>query len=645
MKILIFSFLVLFTSALKSQNRNFIIKGEIKGLDNNTNVYLKANIKGRPYTDTIAISKSNNGKFFLDGNKLREDAFCFLSIQGKESYLTLLTDFTSPIVIEGEVSTWPSVEIRNSLENQLFFRLKDATRPYEESLKRLSEERRLANEKNDTINVNRLVKQQYTLLDSMLQLRLAFIDKHPNVIYSAFLIKTTKRLDSEEKMKAYDKLTKEVKNSDFGYDLKREILISRKAEQVQIGKKIPNFFSITPEGKEQSLYSILARGKITLIDFWASWCGPCRAETPNIRKVYNDFHHLGFNVLGVSFDFKANKWKEAILNDSMEWFHLSDLKGRSGETHRIFSLDAIPAYLLVDSSGKIIDMDMPRLRDPKSHGANLRGEKLYQKVEYLISDDGSFAVARATDKRFSIIRQKLEDELKDTNAVSIKRQHILDRIADHDEMVSAYWESYLVEQSDSPFALHLLATRAKLLSLPMLEQVYRRMDAAIKIGENNRYIEATIEDKKRAEKIEVGNIAPNFVGITPQGAILALNEVVKQGELTYLDFWASWCKPCRDQTQDLRKLYNSYGERGLNILSYSIDEDSASWKKAIKDDDMIWHNVAEVGGGSIIARKLHYIKYTVPVTYLLDRQGRIIAINLRGEALKAKISELLDSKF
>ena len=114
-----------------------------------------------------------------------------------------------------------------------------------------------------------------------------------------------------------------------------------------------------------------ALGKITIIDFWASWCGPCRQENPNVVALYNEFHAKGLNIIGVSLDTNVTKWKDAIAKDKLTWTQISNLQGWEDPIAKQYSIEGIPATLLLDANGKIIAKD-------------LRGEELKAKVASLL---------------------------------------------------------------------------------------------------------------------------------------------------------------------------------------------------------------------------------------------------------------------
>ena len=141
-------------------------------------------------------------------------------------------------------------------------------------------------------------------------------------------------------------------------------------KRVDIGQPLVDFAMKDTNDVDIHL-SELSKGKYLLVDFWASWCGPCRTENPNIVSCYNDFHEKGFDVLGVSFDKSRENWIQAIHDDSLSWNHVSDLLYWNNAAGKLYGVRSIPSSILLDPDGIII-------------AKNLRGEELREKLEELM---------------------------------------------------------------------------------------------------------------------------------------------------------------------------------------------------------------------------------------------------------------------
>jgi thiol-disulfide isomerase/thioredoxin len=346
---------------LKAQKKEgFSITLHLAGLTNYTKAYLitvNKDAKGDEMfitSDTIGRAMSKEGIFTFSGKVNSYGQWFNLMIENQEKYLPLILG-NEQLKITGELSNWPKVEVIGSpgtIDYMAYTKVSDSLQI------------------NDRYEEKAAFRKQY-------------VENHPNSLYATFLILRSSRMSAEEKQIAYNKLTPFAKNSYWGTRIPAIIKMQLLAKKIQPTATLPGFKVSTPEGQSISVLEYVKKGKITLIDFWASWCHPCREETPNMKKVYDAFHDKGFNIIGISTDSKEADWKKALGEDKTTWFH-----GRDNLEHAskgLFSISAIPAFALVDREGKLIAFDCG-MSNIASFGPEIRGEGLYKTIDDLLKD-------------------------------------------------------------------------------------------------------------------------------------------------------------------------------------------------------------------------------------------------------------------
>ena len=151
------------------------------------------------------------------------------------------------------------------------------------------------------------------------------------------------------------------------------------------------------------------------------------------------------------------------------------------------------------------------------------------------------------------------------------------------------------------------------------------------------YLDAINEYIDKQEKLEIGQPFLDFTLKTILGEDVKLSDIVSANKLTLVDFWASWCNPCRKENPNVVAAYNKYHKAGFDVLGVSVDQDDAEWIKAVKDDGLLWTQVRDADNSASDLYSIYYI----PSNFLIDQNGTIIAKGLRGEDLEAKLNELL----
>jgi peroxiredoxin len=178
---------------------------------------------------------------------------------------------------------------------------------------------------------------------------LKFVDKNKHSLAGFYAATSLDPIKYEQQLVAYsDEIKDDFKDNPDVARFKHQMDV---AKPVSVGHKAPEFTIASIDGKEVKLSNY--KGKYVMLDFWASWCMPCRKENPNVVKQYNKFHSKGFNILGISLDVEKKAWASAIKSDNLTWAHVSDLQNFEGPTERLYRVEAIPSNFIIDPQGNI----------------------------------------------------------------------------------------------------------------------------------------------------------------------------------------------------------------------------------------------------------------------------------------------------
>ena len=310
--------------------------------------------------------RNEEGRFInLDTTILVDGKYSFTGQQEEPEIFYIFFDVTRgniPVIAENGIievtaqrDSLQFFKIGGTLQNELFQNFLEGSRVMSYRARAMTTDMRKAAAEMDTVQMNSL-RQEYTeLQDEAKDYELTFVRENPNAYISALIVEKAqqqKLLPENELKELFESLTPEMQNSDIGKRVKEKI---DKGANVTIGSIAPNFSAPTPAGEELALNDVL--GKITIVDFWAAWCRPCRAENPNLVRIYNKHKDQGLSILGVSLDRKAEDWKKAIADDGLEWNHVSNVD-YFDEIADLYNVNAIPASFVLDEKGTIIAKDL-----------------------------------------------------------------------------------------------------------------------------------------------------------------------------------------------------------------------------------------------------------------------------------------------
>ena len=344
-----------------------------------------------------------------------------------------------------------------------------------------------------------------------------------------------------------------------------------------------------------------------------------RAYLKNVDDIRNEIIIDTAIVMNEAFSFKGK-----VNNASMRILTINSIKGR-----------------------------LPFILEPGKTKIEIYKDSVYySKVDGTKNNEDYNLFKNELKKRDKII-YKLRQQIKDAKTnnpelvaeLSAKNRIMTDEYRD-------YLHDFIKENPDSEFSLLLLESSLVRLmqNIDKLKESFASLTDVINKNPTNKLkgqrIKTFINLKEAQANLEIGKIAPNFTSTTLNGDKLSLNDI--KGKVTIIEFWAAWGGPCRREHPNIVKVYNKYHEKGLEIIGVSLDgtrrqkDPKAIWLKAIEDDKLTWHQVSSLQYFDDPVAKLYNIN-SIPASFILDKNGKIVAKRLRGQALEDQIASMLDN--
>ena len=310
--------------------------------------------------DTLAKADVKNGSFEFTGN-VSEPTGAYIMVIGQRGAIPFMLENANITVNAGQAG----LTVTGSEGQKIYDQFMAINASAQQEAMKLQQEYQAAN--GDQAKIQAVQEAYAKLMTDAQAKETELIKANPDSYVSTFVIVSGMgQMEYEQLKERYNLLGEKAKASAQGKAIAAQIA---KLESTAIGQIAPNFTITTPEGESISLYDI--KGKVKLIDFWASWCGPCRGENPHVVEIYKEYHPKGLEIFGVSLDNNKEAWVKAIADDGLVWKHGSDLKGWQSAPAQLYSVTGIPHTVLLDENNKII-------------AKNLRGDELKQKIAELL---------------------------------------------------------------------------------------------------------------------------------------------------------------------------------------------------------------------------------------------------------------------
>lgn len=375
--LLVVTALSVLISCNKAGENEFVVTGTIKGIADGKSVILEVQDETgqlKPI-DTVKLEK---GKFTFKGNAKEPDMHLISieTVQGKIPFILENGDIEMTINKDSINIT----KVTGTYNNEELNSYKDKGAAIQKKMMKFQKDNTTimqeAQQKQDTVAMNKLRKEYSKFQEEFTTQSENYVNTHPKAFISALIIEgmfNQMTPDIAKITKYYNGLDKSVKDTKHGKKIKKNLDALSKpvatVAPIEIGTIAPDFSAPNPDGKVVSLKE--SKGKVTIIDFWASWCKPCRQENPNMVALYKEFHPKGLNIVSISLDEKAEEWKKAIATDKLTWTNISNLKDFEDPIAIQYAIKLIPSTIIIDASGKVIAKD-------------LRGAELKAKIASLL---------------------------------------------------------------------------------------------------------------------------------------------------------------------------------------------------------------------------------------------------------------------
>lgn len=342
------------------KEKGYTVSGNIKGLKDQE-LYLTYGTLNHSTIDTLV---THNGSFSFKGTTPEPMAAMLFT----KDYRVKIDFYieNGSIDVKANIDSIQDARVKGPAVTNEFARFNDSIWANRKVAMQLAQKAYDLKTAGDTVNAALFQQQFETKYNSEFVFRRMYIENHPKsyvALHELQFYASDKTLDNTRKY--YAAFDNQLKETIQGKEIAGRIAT---LGRIEAGKQAPAFVQDDVNGQPVALNSY--KGKYVLLEFWASWCHPCRGESPNLVKQYKNFNSRGFEILSVSLDNVKDNWKEAIAKDGLLWTQVCDLKGWKNDVATLYGIQAVPANFLIDPNGKIV-------------AADLRGEALEKKLTEL----------------------------------------------------------------------------------------------------------------------------------------------------------------------------------------------------------------------------------------------------------------------
>ena len=375
MKKLIFKVLGLsilfFLNSCGSSDNQFELIGNADVSDGTMIYVLQADQNNQPYIKDSTSVQSNSFKF---KGVSSTPQISYIQVEGVNGYVLAILE-NGDIKADIYKDDISNSRVYGTKSNDDFIKYKSETKSLVDVMNNISSEAQNAIMDGDVVTAMELEKEYNSKEREVMLYEWDFIVDNLDSYMSALLLEVfmiENKVNKDSIIDVYESFSNRIKVSDVGKNIAD--LLSQFEDPIEVGEIAPDFTAPSIDGPDVTLSNELVNNKVTLLDFWAAWCRPCRIENPNLVRLHKKYKDAGFDIIGVSLDRTREQWEQAVIDDNLPWTQVSNLNFWNDPVARRYSIRAIPQSYLLNKDGLVMDK-------------NLRGQELEDRILSLLNAD------------------------------------------------------------------------------------------------------------------------------------------------------------------------------------------------------------------------------------------------------------------
>ena len=360
---------LLFLSSCGSSDNQFELIGNADVSDGTMIYVLQADQNNQPYIKDSTSVESNSFKF---KGVSSTPQISYIQVEGVNGYVLAILE-NGDIKADIYKDSISKSKVYGTKSNDDFIKYKSETKSLVDVMNNISSDAQNAIMSGDVVTAMELEKEYNSKEREVMLYEWDFIVDNLDSYMSALLLEVfmiENKVNKDSIIDVYESFSNRIKVSDVGKNIAD--LLSQFEDPIEVGEIAPDFTAPSIDGPDITLSNVLLDNKVTLLDFWAAWCRPCRIENPNLVRLHKKYKDAGFDIIGVSLDRTREQWEQAVIDDNLPWTQVSNLNFWNDPVARRYSIRAIPQSYLLNKDGLVM-------------GKNLRGQELEDRILSLLN--------------------------------------------------------------------------------------------------------------------------------------------------------------------------------------------------------------------------------------------------------------------